>query len=502
MTSPKAIKLELFLRSDNPDILTGLDQWVRLGLISETQVMRLAREMTCPLPVQVAIAIDAAEVLRKRSTPVNDFANAPDLTEQPAIRPLAPLPLTRPTHFLDAFMAELSVLWLLLLGLFLVVVSSAVLAFSQWENFSPVGQYGILLAYTLAFGLAGYLCSNKPKLQLTAQMLNLTTLLLIPVNFWMIDGFQLWRSPLGIIVALVAGLGLSVLNGYLLRESDRLTRLNGLLLPWLHLGWGLPSVAFGMSYLGTVGTATLQASKAQTNQPIQRPVAIALIFSTLLLMVRALGKGIAIGQFGLALAISGGILCWLSRREIRSFWQVGGGSLILLGWLVSLLPSAGFIIRGIDPLWQVMAVSAIALGLLGDRLKRFGETGALIGFWTVGLQTYAVSRVLFPPGMRRSIISQVAAWADLQSGAWELTGLGFFGYILITLLGAAYLRRKQLVSLANLTEVLALGLGAVLAVLSLVNPLVRAIYLTLSAVVLGIVLWQRDRSLVPGLIIR
>jgi hypothetical protein len=176
---------------------------------------------------------------------------------------------------------------------------------------------------------------------------------------------------------------------------------------------------------------------------------------------------------------------------MRSLWQVGGGGLILLGWIVSLLPSAGFIIRGIDPLWQVMGVSAIAIWLLGDRLKRFAEPGALLGFWTVGLQTYAVSRVLFPPTMRRSIIAQVGVWADLQSGAWELTGLGFFGYILITLIGAAYLRRKQLTSLANLAEVLALGLGAVLAVPSLVNPLVRAIYLTLSAIVLGIVLWQR-----------
>jgi hypothetical protein len=490
MASPQPLKLELFLRSDNPDVLVGLDQWVRLGLISETQVMRLAQQMTCPLPVQVAAApIDASEVLRRRLNPARDFANATDFTEQPALAPRNRS--EQPSNFLDAFMAELSVLWLLLLGLFLVVVSSAVLAFSQWENFSPVGQYGILFAYTLAFGLAGHLCSNKPKLQLTGQMLNMTTLLLIPVNFWMIDGFKLLRSPLGIIVALVAGLGLSVLNGYLLRGSDRLTRLNGLVLPWLHLGWGMPSVALGMSYLGTVGTATLQASKAQPIQPIQRPVAIALIFSTLLLMVRALGKGIAIGQFGLALAISGGVLCWLNRREMRSLWQLGGGGLILLGWIVSLLPSAGFIIRGIDPLWQVMAVSAIALVLLGSRLKRFGETVALVGFWTVGLQTYAVSRVLFPPGMRRSIISQVAAWADLQSGAWELTGLGFFGYILMTLVGAAYLRRKQLASLADLSEVLALGLGAVLAIPSMVNPLVRAIYLTLSAIVLGIVLWQR-----------
>ena len=41
---------------------------------------------------------------------------------------------------------ELSVRWLLFLGVFLVVLSSGVLAASQWERFPAVGQYGVLFA--------------------------------------------------------------------------------------------------------------------------------------------------------------------------------------------------------------------------------------------------------------------------------------------------------------------------------------------------------------------
>jgi hypothetical protein len=47
---------------------------------------------------------------------------------------------------LQSLAEELSVRWLLFLGVFLVVLSSGVVAASQWERFPAVGQYGVLFA--------------------------------------------------------------------------------------------------------------------------------------------------------------------------------------------------------------------------------------------------------------------------------------------------------------------------------------------------------------------
>ncbi len=511
------IELTVMLRSDNPDLLQGLDQWLKLGLISETQVLRIARSLTCVLPTvpvtrKVATLPDAAEVLaaRGRSDRPRDFSDSPE-PQRPPTPVLAsvearfsqteapPTSQNSPTHsaqmpqVLTALMAELSVLWLLLLGLFLVVVSSAVLAATQWENFSPVGQYLILFTYTLAFGFAGLWCSAKPKLQLTGRMLQVTTLLIIPVNFWTIDGFQLWHYPTGWLVAVIAAVALTVLNLRLIRGSDRLTKFNSLALPWLQWGWGIPGIALLLTYLGTVGTTGMQAWKAQRETPDYRsPGSIAILFASLLLMARAvLAQGIGLNHLGLALALMGGLLVWLDRRIDKPLWQYMGWAAIGLGWVASVMPSPDLIARNIDPLWQTLGISGIALVLLIDRLKRYGETGVLLALWFVGLQSYAVLRVIFPQNIRQSIMAYITELANLQAGAWEMTGLGFLGYGVITLLGSVYLRRRQMASLALLNEQLTLGLGIVLMVPGLFNPLVRAIYFTLFSLGLGTVLATR-----------
>ncbi|NJO71575.1 MAG: hypothetical protein HC825_07605 [Oscillatoriales cyanobacterium RM1_1_9] len=75
----------------------------------------------------------------------------------------------------QSFRAELSVRWLLFLGLFTVLVSSGLLAASQWEKFSAVGQYGILLTYTLGFLIATFWTGQQSRLQLTAETLRWVT---------------------------------------------------------------------------------------------------------------------------------------------------------------------------------------------------------------------------------------------------------------------------------------------------------------------------------------
>jgi len=129
---------------------------------------------------------------RKRVVKVSDPVKL--LPVESSSRRQTPKPPPEPnflTSMLQSLGAELSVRWLLFLGLFLVVVSSGVLAASQWERFPASGQYGVLFLYTLSFWGFSFWAGRQDNLRLTAQTLLIATLLLIPVNFWAMDSFKL-----------------------------------------------------------------------------------------------------------------------------------------------------------------------------------------------------------------------------------------------------------------------------------------------------------------------
>jgi hypothetical protein len=464
MTSPyQPLKLEL--RSDHPDLLTGLDFWLQLGLLSESQIAEICRQsLSCPLPIAVP-----------EQEQIPDFL-------PPVPAPVQPAPSWL-TQALTSFMAEISVVWLLFLGVFLVVVSSGVLAASQWQNFPPVGQYGILWGYTLAFGVAGLWAGQR--LQMTGQMLRLATLLIIPVNFWMIDAFGLWESSW--IVGAIASLSLGFITLRFLRQSSRLTQINQLALCGLHWGWGFPGLALVAAYSATIGTAGLQVW--QQREDDEQPATgmnlgkVAIACSLLLLVGRALlAQKIPISDLGLAFGICGWLLGWMNRQQRRSLWTAVGIGLLFMGWAVTVTSA----------LWQALGISILGLWLLVDELRRSGRPQILAVLSLVGLQTYALLRVVFPPSFRSSAIARMTERADLQLGSWELIGLGFFGYSLVLLAGSAYLRRVQQPQLARLTDRFALALGLLLFIPSCVNPLVRALYLSLSTVTLGVVVWRRS----------
>jgi hypothetical protein len=478
MTSQnQSIKLELELRSDHPDLLVGLDFWLQLGLLSEAQLEGIGRRsLSCPLPIVAS---------EQTSEQTSDFL-PPVLSASASPQPTQPSWLAQ---LLTSFMAEISVVWLLFLGVFLVVVSSGVLAASQWQNFPPVGQYGILWGYTLAFGLAGLWAGQR--LQMTGQMLRLATLLIIPVNFWMIDGFGLWRSGVGGMVGAIASLSLALVTLRFLRQSPRLTQFNQLALCGLHWGWGVPGLALVAAYGATIGTAGLQVWQQREDE--EQPSSgidlgrVAIACSLLLLVGRALlAQKIPVSDLGLAFGICGWLLSWMNRQQQRPLWTPIGIGLLFVGWAVTVTS---------DHLWQALGISILGLWLLVDQLRRSWGTQVLVALSLVGLQTYALLRVIFPPSFRSGVISWIATQAGLELGAWELTGLGFFGYSLILLGGSAYLRRSQQPGLARLTDRFALILGLILFIPSCVNPLVRAVYLSLSTVTLGVLVSRRSPSL-------
>jgi hypothetical protein len=206
----RLIKIEAVVSASHPALLQGLDVWLNLGLISQTQVKHWCRQnLSCPLPSpKIAPTPPPARetrvpvaATRQQVAPQKDFTD--DFIPE-VVPPKPSRPPSMVAQMWQSLLAELSVRWLLFLGIFLVVMSSGVLAASQWERFPAVGQYGILLSYTVIFWLTGVWANRQANLQLTAQTLQIVTLLLVPVNFWAMDSFKLREHPAEWLVVAIA----------------------------------------------------------------------------------------------------------------------------------------------------------------------------------------------------------------------------------------------------------------------------------------------------------
>ncbi len=506
----------MWIRSDHPALLEGLGAWIQLGLLTDQEVREIARDFlacnvqeelqqhltrlrgaTLAASESVSIPTPAIEPgLEPIGAVVADFL-PPDSSSEPPAQQGRELPIA---HLFRAMAAEISVVWLLFLGVFLVVVSSGVLAASQWGNVSAVERYLILLGYTLAFWGVGLWTRQRNELRLTSEMLQLATLLLIPVNFWAIDGFGLAQSLLGWGVGAIATLLLSVLTVRLLRPTasqspalTRLQQLNGIGLNWLHLGWGLGGFPVIAIYAGTLGTALnlvyqnqFQPRPAPEETPFQKlPLGtLAIALSALILLGRALlMQQVDIAQLGLALGICGAVLVWFGHDR-QGFWNWAGVGLLALGWLVSVEA---------NPPWQAIAVSFLGMGLLLHELQRRHRERDLTLLFLLGLQTLGLIWLSVPETVQQGILERATAITGSSAMPEALLGVALLPYTWLTL-GLASRWQRQQPALAKLAVVLVLILGTALTAVSLGNPLLRSLNLLLSALTLLGLLRQRPPS--------
>lgn len=513
---------------EHSELLVGLEAWQHLGLLSDRQIAAFCQEyLTCLLPVPLQVESQTG------------IASEPPISESVVAQPVIRQP-SFVSRSLQSLMAEVSVIWLLFLGVFLVVVSSGVLAATQWQNFSPVGQYSILFAYTLTFAAASLWTSRQPSLRLTTRMLKIATLLIIPINFWMMDGLQIATSWAGLGFAAIASLTLTLITLRFLRPHVRtVPRLwlaaNSVGLSWLHWGWHWEAMPIIATYVGTIGTALILFTEQQATNSAReasenlgreasdsgdRPgtpetASLLIILSTLLLIGRAvLAAQVPIDRLGLALGVSGWLLCRLARSE-QSLWRWSGVGLLVMGWLVAIPASLP---------WQAIAVSGLGLWLLIDRLRFHRERATLLTVFLVGLQTYAALWRLIPLEERQRSIEFVTQLAGDRGMPEALIGLGGFPYLVLVLAVAAWVRQTEQDSSvvesaehtssdlaqnasdsaqetndrAKQAEILALISGVILTLIGWENPLVRSLNLTLSSVALAAV--ARSRRLPLGLL--
>lgn len=475
--------LEVQVRSTHPDLLTGLDYWIQLGLLTDAEVKKICREhLSSNYTIRTSNLITEKPVITNEiSTPV---AKPPSLINHWA-------------QVLQSLMTELSVLWLLLLGVFMVVVSSGVLAASQWERFPPPGQYSILWLYTLGFWLASFWTNRQENLSLTTRALQILTLLLVPVNFAAMDSFTLWNSVIGVLILVVATVSLTLLSLQLLRQrTDSFSQflpllINHLGLSYLHWGWSFSIWALVATYIGIIGTTFLtlvpkfQVFSQTVKQEISQVVfplnwnGSIIIYSLLILLIRSIFIAhLDISQLSLAFGICGYLLSAnISLKVIQKI----GFIFLIGGWLFSVetIP------------WQTLIISGLAFWLLWQRLNKYHKPEELAIFFLVGLQMFWLVWRLIPTSIQQSAIAYTTALTGTENYPWSLLSLVLFPYLIFILwLGAKFTHLGQS-NLANFSELIALFFGSILTVLSLVNPLLRTINFFLSTVILGIIVKRK-----------
>jgi hypothetical protein len=424
---------------------------------------------------------------------------------------------------LQSLGAELSVRWLLFLGVFLVVVSSGVLAASQWERFPASGQYGVLLAYTLSFWGFSFWAARQSNLRLTAQTLLIVTLLLVPVNFWAMDSFGLWHNPLDWLTVAIAAPALTAITVLLCNNrlfftnlrTDKLLLVNILGLSFLHWGWKLPGFPLIAVYLAMVGTTiiTIYHNRYRQQPPptslenegnrrigvgISLPAAV-IIYALVVLLVRAIFVAqINVTQLSLAIGICGWLMTWLAHRgeggagtrgqgEISPLpplfllWERLGSVLLFLGWLVAVSNYP----------WQAIAVSGLGLQFVGSRLQKYSLPADLAAVFVIGLQTLWLGWRLLPAGVQSGAIAFGVQLTKAENEPWALLSVALFPYIIFMVVVTDNFYRVHKRDLAKFGELLTLLLGTVLTTIALVNPVLRSLNLLFSTITLAVVTKRR-----------
>ncbi|MBW4647924.1 MAG: DUF2157 domain-containing protein [Kastovskya adunca ATA6-11-RM4] len=507
--SDQSLKIEVTVNWDvnwdQPELLEGLDSWLSLGLIGDAQVRQLCqRYLSSPLP-QVAVAPSVPPV-------------TPSVPEWQVEEPVAPTRRPSPlAQMWQSLRDEISVRWLLFLGLFLVVLSSGVLAATQWRTFPAVGQYGVLWTYTLIFWGVSFWAGKQRNLQLTAQTLRLAMLLLIPVNFWAMD--RLWQQPWGIIAIAFSAVSLTAIT-LLQRQSHADTPFTRFFYPsllaylglsYLHWGWDWSNFPLLAVYIGMVGGTvalfyhTQQQSQLLTtgeeSPPLLPQGRAFVIYALIVLLVRAVFiVEVPVEQLGLAIGFSGWLLTWLAQtreqkveslslqeRLWRTPFTACGCLLLVLGWVVSV---------GEPFPWQAVVVSGLGIGFFGQRLRRFWRRWDLAGIFLIGLQAQWLIWELLPSGFQQQAIAFSRQLIAPEIPTSALLSLSLFPFVVVMVGLTDWLYRRHQPQVARFGERLTLCLGIVLTLIALAHPSLRSLNLIMSTMTLWVILYRRTPSTV------
>ncbi|MGD1920941.1 MAG: hypothetical protein ACFCAD_19915 [Pleurocapsa sp.] len=493
------LSLEIYVKASHPELLNGLDKWLNLGLISQVQILKICRQnLSCALPEVESVVVEKTKLTQENVAKEQELVK---VASQPSVVSL----------IWQGFLDELSIRWLLFLGIFLVVVSSGVLAASQWNNFPKFGQYLILLVYTLGFWGIGFWSSKQDNLKLTSQTLNAIAILLVPINCWAIDHFSLGNSILEWITLIVS---LVILTAIVYRQSKLSLKYNNklfaslfLFLRYLHLIWQfIPSPLLAV-YGGIITISFIHYLFLLPKKKYPVFNLLFLLSAWFLILIRIiLSKEFLMLDCASAIALFGWILAsiYLTKERqaqyqsadkqsdvekltnafLSKVLQVISIVIFVFMWSISLL---GGIFKSPLFFWQTIAISTLAIHLFSQRLTLYWRKRDLTAIFIIGLQTVFVAKELIPNNLRSNALNLAVNISKTERLPESVFGVTLFPYVVLFVVIASWLYRQKKLELAQYTETLTLLLGIGLTYLSLSNPTWRSLNLLFSTMTLGYV---------------
>ena len=489
------LNLKIYIKADRPELLTGLNELLHLGLIGEAQVKSLARNhLTCPIQIKTKADIK------------------PDLEKSaPAAIPKAKThsQVNIINQIWQPFLAELSIRWLLFLGIFLVTISSGILAATQWDNLPVAIQYLILWAYTFSFWGIGFWLGRQDNLQLTAQTLKIIAILLVPINFWAMSSFSLTANLSGWMAIAFASLSLTTIT-YIEHKPQKnkipvACLLLFLLLSYLHLGWRINSFPLLGIYIGLIAiTITNYWLVLQQPRKYKLSNLLLLLATWSLLLIRDLAAVNSTQTLGLLLGISGWLLATIyltkyrrilqritAQKNSRRFkilaysklWQQISLVLLLVGWSIAAVKLQ---------FAQITAIALLAIHVFSQRLLIYWRKRDLTAIFFIGLHSLFVVKELIPRQFRAKALHFSTIISQTEYFPESVFGVTLFPYLLLFVTLASWLYRRQKTQLAIYTEWLTFLFGLVLTCLSFSNPTWRTVNLLFSSLTLGYVAYIRQ----------
>jgi hypothetical protein len=516
--------IEIVVRTSHPELLTGLDLWLRLGLVSDAQVKKIAHQhLCCRLPEPILREdIFTPEVEENSQTYVLTKVNILSVAWQ-------------------SLRDELSVRWLLFLGVFLVVLSSGVLAARQWQNFPPFAQYAVLWGYTIVFWIVGLWLDKQENLRITSQTLQNISLLLISINFWSIDSFRLGSNLVEWVTIGIAFISLTTIAFVWsrLRLANPLYLIAFLVLSYLH--WRLPNYSLIAVYLGTIGTVVclsweIVIQRDRSSLFGKKTGWSLVIFALVVLLVRAIFVlQVAPVDLGLAIALCGWLLVYSASKSSQVVAEntnsaIGvaaedrnddlslegvistagnavrievdrdesanlslafsnkvlsriGIGLIFLGWLIPVVDLILYYFYPHSRGWLVIQ-SSIA-GILGiyifwKALIINWRRCDLILLFIIGLQEVLLLKELIPSQIRQDFLVKVVVFSQAQNHPYAIYSVMGFVYIFTWIYIAKWLARNDKNELVQCAENMLFIFGVILTYISLPIPACRSINLLLS----------------------
>ena len=485
------LSIEIYVKASQPELLQGLDRWLQLDLISQAQVKKIARHhLSCTLPIKV--------LLEEKATP--------EIKEKSVVTVAQPNIFAR---IWQSFSDELSIRWLLFLGIFLVVISSGVLTATQWDNFPQFGQYLILLFYTFGFWGIGFWLGKQENLRLTSQTLRIIAILLIPINFWAIDRFSLGNGVIELPIVSVALITLTTISYLQFRLKK--SRANKFFLPlfllfsYLHLGWQFSLLPLLAIYAGIIAIGFIYYNFLLPQQEYSTKNLLLLISAWSLLLARVFSTSSntnTIFNYCLAIALLGWLVATiyltiektqtitshqqaaLTNTFFSNIFQITSIILLTGMWLISIV---GGIARSPIFFWQTVGISIAAIHLFTQRLTLYWRKRDLTAIFFIGLQTLYISKELIPANLRSDALDLAVSVSKTEYLPESVFGVTLFPYVILFVFIATWLYRRQKPQLALYAEYLTIILGILLTCLSISNPTWRSLNLLFSTLTLGYV---------------